>query len=260
VKRADILVSAIGQPELVQGSWIKPGAVVIDVGTNYIPGMLIPSLSSLNLTSSPDPTKKSGQRLVGDVDFASASRLASYITPVPGGVGPMTVAQLMFNTLKSAERLWEDAHSRKVKPLKLRIKEKVPSDIEIAMEQTPKPILQLAQEVGLLQDELESYGKYKAKVELSVLERLEHRKNGKYVVISGITPTPLGEGKSTTTIGLSQAICAHLGRPAFACVRQPSQGPTFGIKGGAAGGGYSQVIPMDEVGFVFGSQLRYCSE
>lgn len=162
----------------------------------------------------------------------------------------MTVAQLMFNTLKSAERLWEEARSRKVKPLKLKLKETVPSDIEIAMEQTPKPILQLAREVGLLTDELESYGKYKAKVELSVLERLEHRKNGKYVVISGITPTPLGEGKSTTTIGLSQAIAAHLGRPAFACVRQPSQGPTFGIKGGAAGGGYSQVIPMDEVSLV----------
>jgi methylenetetrahydrofolate dehydrogenase (NADP+)/methenyltetrahydrofolate cyclohydrolase/formyltetrahydrofolate synthetase len=202
------------------------------------------------LTFLPDPTKKSGQRLVGDVDFASASTVASHITPVPGGVGPMTVAQLMFNTLKSAERLWEEARSRKVKPLKLKIKEKVPSDIEIAMEQTPKPILHLAREVGLLPDELESYGKYKAKVELSVLERLKHRTNGKYVVISGITPTPLGEGKSTTTIGLSQAIAAHLGRPAFACVRQPSQGPTFGIKGGAAGGGYSQVIPMDEVGLV----------
>ena len=253
MKNADILVSAIGKPEFVQGSWIKPGAVVIDVGTNYIPGMPTLSLSSFNLTSPPDATKKSGQRLVGDVDFASASSVASHITPVPGGVGPMTVAQLMFNTLKSAERLLEEAHSRRVKPLKLRIKEKVPSDIEIAMEQTPKPILQLAREVGLLPDELENYGKYKAKVELSVLERLKHRKNGKYVVISGITPTPLGEGKSTTTVGLSQAICAHLGRPAFACVRQPSQGPTFGIKGGAAGGGYSQVIPMDEVGlFVFG--------
>ena len=175
--------------------------------------------------------------------------MASHISPVPGGVGPMTVAQLMFNTLKSAERLWEDARSRKVKPLKLHLKEKVPSDIEIAMEQTPKPILQLGQELGLLPDELENYGKYKAKVELSVLDRLAHRKNGKYVVISGITPTPLGEGKSTTTIGLSQALGAHLGRPSFACVRQPSQGPTFGIKGGAAGGGYSQVIPMDEVRF-----------
>ncbi|KAI0054075.1 FTHFS-domain-containing protein [Auriscalpium vulgare] len=230
VKHADVLVSAIGKPEFVQGSWIKPGAVVIDVGTNYIP----------------DSTKKSGQRLVGDVEFASASNVASHITPVPGGVGPMTVAQLMLNTLLSAERQWEQKRALKVKPLLLDIKEKVPSDIEISEAQTPKPVTQLAHEIGLIPDELESYGKYKAKVELSVLDRLSSRKDGKYVVISGITPTPLGEGKSTTTIGLAQALGAHLGRPAFACVRQPSQGPTFGIKGGAAGGGYSQVIPMDE--------------
>ncbi|CAL1705064.1 unnamed protein product [Somion occarium] len=230
VKNADIVVSAIGKPHYVQGSWIKPGAIVIDVGTNYIP----------------DATKKSGQRLVGDVDFESARQIASHITPVPGGVGPMTVALLMVNTLKAAERQWEEDRSRRVKPLKLDIKEKVPSDIDIAMAQTPKPIAQLAHEIGLLHDELENYGKYKAKVELSVLDRLAHRKDGKYIVISGITPTPLGEGKSTTTVGLAQALGAHLRRPAFACVRQPSQGPTFGIKGGAAGGGYSQVIPMDE--------------
>lgn len=215
-----------------------------------------------------DATKKSGQRLVGDVEYASASEVASFITPVPGGVGPMTVAMLMYNTFSSAERLWEQAKQRQIKPLKLDLLEKVPSDIEIAMAQTPKPVSQLAVEIGLTPDELESYGKYKAKVELSVLERLAHRKDGKYIVISGyvpfvyddmafcelkqlenfsITPTPLGEGKSTTTIGLAQALGAHLGKPAFACVRQPSQGPTFGIKGGAAGGGYSQVIPMDEV-------------
>ncbi|OSD08637.1 FTHFS-domain-containing protein [Trametes coccinea BRFM310] len=230
VRQADIVVSAIGKPQFVKGSWIKPGAVVIDVGTNYIP----------------DATKKSGQRLVGDVDFESAAAVASYITPVPGGVGPMTVAMLMVNTLNAAERLWEETRSRRVKPLKLDILEKVPSDIEIAMAQTPKPIAELAHELGLHPDEVELYGKYKAKVELSVLKRLEHRKDGKYIIISGITPTPLGEGKSTTTIGLAQALGAHLGRPAFACVRQPSQGPTFGIKGGAAGGGYSQVIPMDE--------------
>ncbi|KAJ7632625.1 formate--tetrahydrofolate ligase-domain-containing protein [Roridomyces roridus] len=230
IKTADILVAAIGKTEWVQGAWIKPGAVVIDVGINYIP----------------DSTKKSGQRLVGDVDFASASSVASHITPVPGGVGPMTVAMLMENTLQSAERLWEKKRSLKIKPLKLNILEKVPSDIEIAMAQTPKRVSDLGLEIGLLPDELESYGKYKAKVELSVLERLAHRKDGKYIVISGITPTPLGEGKSTTTIGLAQALGAELGRPAFACVRQPSQGPTFGIKGGAAGGGYSQVIPMDE--------------
>ena len=193
-----------------------------------------------------DETKKSGQRLVGDVDFSAVSNVASHITPVPGGVGPMTVAQLMENTLLSAERLWEQSRSRKIKPLKLDIKTNVPSDIEISLAQTPKPITQLAQEIGIFPLELESYGQYKAKVDLDLLKRLDHRKNGKYVVISGITPTPLGEGKSTTTIGLAQAIGAHLGRPSFACVRQPSQGPTFGIKGGAAGGGYSQVIPMDE--------------
>ncbi|KAG6333872.1 hypothetical protein ID866_5215 [Astraeus odoratus] len=230
VKTADIVVAAIGRAEFIKGSWIKPGAVVIDVGINSIP----------------DATKKSGQRLVGDVDYSEAIANASYITPVPGGVGPMTVALLMENVATSAIRLFEKALQRSVKPLPLNVLQKVPSDIEIAMAQTPKPVTQLAQELGLLPDELESYGKYKAKVELSVLDRLAHRKDGKYIVISGITPTPLGEGKSTTTVGLAQAIGAHLGRPAFACVRQPSQGPTFGIKGGAAGGGYSQVIPMDE--------------
>ena len=132
-----------------------------------------------------DATKKSGQRLVGDVDFESASGVASHITPVPGGVGPMTVAMLMSNTLKAAERLWEQARSLRLKPLKLNILEKVPSDIEIAMAQTPKPVAQLAYEIGIHPDELESYGKYKAKVELSILERLAHRKDGKYIVISG---------------------------------------------------------------------------
>ncbi|KAL5511867.1 ADE3 [Sanghuangporus vaninii] len=230
LKMADIVIAAIGKAEFVKGEWLKPGCVVIDVGINYIP----------------DASKKSGHRLVGDVDFTSASSVASYITPVPGGVGPLTVAMLMSNTFASAERLFLASRSRRVKPLPLAILDKVPSDIEVAMSQTPKPITTLASELGLHADELESYGKYKAKVDLKVLQRLAHRKDGKYVIVSGITPTPLGEGKSTTTIGLAQAIGAHLGRPAFACVRQPSQGPTFGIKGGAAGGGYSQVIPMDE--------------
>lgn len=163
----------------------------------------------------------------------------------------MTVAMLMSNTLHSATRHVTRAKTlaRVPRPNPLPpLKVPVPRDIEIAQAQTPRPIIELAADLGINPTtELELYGRYKAKVDLYVLERLSHRRNGKYVVVSGITPTPLGEGKSTTTIGLAQAIGAHLGRPAFACVRQPSQGPTFGIKGGAAGGGYSQVIPMDEV-------------
>ncbi|KDE06679.1 C-1-tetrahydrofolate synthase, cytoplasmic [Microbotryum lychnidis-dioicae p1A1 Lamole] len=230
IKQADIVVAAIGQPQFVKGDWLKSGAVVIDVGTNFIP----------------DSTKKSGSRLVGDVDYDSAVGVASHITPVPGGVGPMTVAKLMENTLIAAQRFLEKSQKRVVKPLKLVLKKDVPSDIAIAKAQTPKPIDVLASEIGIPNHDLEMYGKYKAKVKLEILDSLKHRRNGKYIVVAGITPTPLGEGKSTTTIGLAQALGAHLGKTAFACVRQPSQGPTFGIKGGAAGGGYSQVIPMDE--------------
>src|SRR5579863_4132254 len=122
----------------------------------------------------------------------------------------------------------------------------VPSDIEIAQAATPIPIDQISSEAGILPDELELYGKTKAKVHLSIRDRLKDVKNGKYIVVTAITPTPLGEGKTTTTVGLSQALGAHLGKKVFTCIRQPSQGPTFGIKGGAAGGGYSQIIPMEE--------------
>uniref|UniRef100_A0A673JP63 Monofunctional C1-tetrahydrofolate synthase, mitochondrial n=1 Tax=Sinocyclocheilus rhinocerous TaxID=307959 RepID=A0A673JP63_9TELE len=134
----------------------------------------------------------------------------------------------------------------RLRPLKLQSLSPVPSDIEISRAQTPKPISQLAQEIGLLPEELEAYGNTKAKVHLSLLNRLQHQPNGKYVLVAGITPTPLGEGKSTVTIGLVQALSAHLKLNSFACLRQPSQGPTFGVKGGAAGGGYAQVIPMEE--------------
>ena len=103
--------------------------------------------------------------------------------------------------------------------------------IEVARAQIPKDVSTLADELGLLPAELDLYGKKKAKVSLDVLKRLQHRKNGKYVVVAGITPTPLGEGKSTTTIGLAQAFGSQLKKNIFACVRQPSQGPTFGIKG-----------------------------
>ncbi|KAF5274072.1 hypothetical protein FQR65_LT04470 [Abscondita terminalis] len=231
-QRADILVVGIGRPELVKGDWVKPGAVVIDCGINAVT----------------DLTKKSGQRLVGDVAYDEVSQVASYITPVPGGVGPMTVAMLMKNTVISAQRaarkLLESTWN--LRPLRLQLQNPVPSDIEIAHSQEPKDITQLAEEIGLYPGEVSQYGSKKAKVSLSVLERLQSQKNGKYVVVAGITPTPLGEGKSTTTLGLVQALSVHKLRNSFACLRQPSQGPTFGIKGGAAGGGYSQVIPMED--------------
>src|SRR5271154_899877 len=126
------------------------------------------------------------------------------------------------------------------------IQTRVPSDIEIAQAATPLPIGQIATEAGILPEELDLYGQTKAKVHLSIRDRLKNSPNGKYIVVTAITPTPLGEGKTTTTVGLSQALGSHLGKKVFTCIRQPSQGPTFGIKGGAAGGGYSQIIPMEE--------------
>ncbi len=135
---------------------------------------------------------------------------------------------------------------KKFTPIALKRRSPVPSDIEIAQESEIKPISLVAEELGILPEELELYGPYKAKVNLSVLKRLKDVPNGKYVDVTAITPTPLGEGKTTTTVGLSQALGAHLGKRVLTAIRQPSQGPTFGIKGGAAGGGYSQVIPMED--------------
>jgi formyltetrahydrofolate synthetase len=135
---------------------------------------------------------------------------------------------------------------REFVPTRLKLTRPVPSDIEIAQASDIKYIEQVAEEIGILPEELEFYGPYKAKVKLEILERLKDVPDGKYVDVTAITPTPLGEGKTTTTVGLSQALGAHLGKKVFTCIRQPSQGPTFGIKGGAAGGGYSQVIPMED--------------
>lgn len=136
--------------------------------------------------------------------------------------------------------------ARKFVPTSIKLLNPVPSDIEIAQAGTLKPIMQVAEELGLLETELELYGPYKAKIKLETLERLKGRPDGKYIDVTAITPTPLGEGKTTTTVGLSQALGAHLGKSVMTVIRQPSQGPTFGIKGGAAGGGYSQVIPMED--------------
>uniref|UniRef100_A0A673ZDA4 formate--tetrahydrofolate ligase n=1 Tax=Salmo trutta TaxID=8032 RepID=A0A673ZDA4_SALTR len=164
------------------------------------------------------------------------------------GVGPLTAALRMRNVVQSSSRWAQGQQYRPwtLRSLKLQPLSPVPSDIEISRAQTPKPVDQLAQEIGLLQEETEAYGRTKAKVRLSLLDRLREQPDGKYVLVAGITPTPLGEGKSTVVIGLVQALSAHLKLNSFACLRQPSQGPTFGVKGGAAGGGYAQVIPMEE--------------
>ncbi|MCM8785413.1 MAG: formate--tetrahydrofolate ligase [Candidatus Omnitrophica bacterium] len=119
------------------------------------------------------------------------------------------------------------------------------NDLEIAQKAKIKHIKEIAEKAGIEEEYLELYGNYKAKVSLDILKKLEDRKNGKYIDVTAITPTPLGEGKTVTTIGLSQAI-GKLGKKVFTCIRQPSLGPVFGIKGGAAGGGYSQVIPMED--------------
>ncbi|KAK9128549.1 hypothetical protein Syun_017346 [Stephania yunnanensis] len=129
---------------------------------------------------------------------------------------------------------------------RLEVQSPVPADIDIANSVEPLHVSEIAQSLNLSSTHYDLYGKYKAKVLLSVLDEIEGVGDGYYVVVGGITPTPLGEGKSTTTVGLCQALGAFLDKKVVTCLRQPSQGPTFGIKGGAAGGGYSQVIPMDE--------------
>ncbi|HUU60665.1 MAG TPA: formate--tetrahydrofolate ligase, partial [Phycisphaerae bacterium] len=124
-------------------------------------------------------------------------------------------------------------------------KKAVPSDIEISRAAKPKPITKVAAAAGIPPEFLEPYGDVKAKVKLGILDALADKPNGKYIDVTAITPTPLGEGKTTTAVGLTQAM-GVIGKNVFLCIRQPSMGPTFGIKGGAAGGGYAQVIPMEE--------------
>lgn len=119
-----------------------------------------------------------------------------------------------------------------------------PSDLEIATGASLKPLGEIAAHAGIPEDCLEPYGVGAAKIRLDAIERMQARPRAKYVVVSAITPTPLGEGKTTTTVGLGQAF-QHIGSSATIAIRQPSMGPTFGIKGGAAGGGYSQVVPME---------------
>ena len=121
----------------------------------------------------------------------------------------------------------------------------MPTDIDIAQAAEMKPIEEIAAKVGLTRSDLELYGDYKAKIKLDIIAKNKDKPSAKYIDVTAITPTPLGEGKTVTTIGLSQGL-NFIGKNVITCIRQPSQGPTFGIKGGAAGGGYAQVIPMED--------------
>lgn len=205
--------------------------VLLDVGNMYVPPTWIRPGAAI-IYSKPALEKDE-----------SAFGLSS-----KSGLESLTAAYRTQNVVRSCSRWLKGQEYRPwhLRSLKLQPLTPVPSDLEISRAQIPKPVDQLAEEIGLLPEELEAYGRSKAKVRLSVLERLQSQPNGKYILVAGITPTPLGEGKSTVTVGLVQALSAHLKLNSFACLRQPSQGPTFGVKGGAAGGGYAQVIPMEE--------------
>ena len=129
------------------------------------------------------------------------------------------------------------------------------TDIEIAQEVEMKPIIEIAQQLGIEEDEIESYGKYKAKINSKLWDRVKYNKQGKLILVTAINPTPAGEGKSTITIGLGQAL-KEIGEKACICLREPSLGPVFGMKGGAAGGGYSQVVPMEDINLHFTGDLH----
>lgn len=131
----------------------------------------------------------------------------------------------------------------------------LPSDLEIAQQARLRPIVEVAKTLGLAEDDLELYGKYKAKIHLDVMTRLAQARRGKYVMVTAITPTPLGEGKTTVSLGLGMAL-GRLGHRVVNTLRQPSLGPTFGIKGGAAGGGYAQAVPMEDFNLHFTGDIH----
>jgi len=127
----------------------------------------------------------------------------------------------------------------------------MPSDIEIAQAAKMQRIAAVAREkLGIAEEHLEPYGHYKAKVSLKYLDTLAGKKDGKLILVTAISPTPAGEGKTTTTVGLGDAL-NHIGKKAVICLREPSLGPVFGMKGGAAGGGYAQVVPMEDINLHF---------
>nr|XP_045014410.1 monofunctional C1-tetrahydrofolate synthase, mitochondrial [Jaculus jaculus] len=220
LQEADVVILGSPKPEEIPATWIQQDTVVLNCFHDFLSGKLRGGSPGVHVNS-----------LISEDDVR------------------LLAAALRIQNMVSSGRRWlrEQQHRRwRLHCLQLQPLSPVPSDIEISRGQTPKAVDVLAKEIGLLADEIEIYGKSKAKVCLSLLQRLQDQKNGKYVLVAGITPTPLGEGKSTVTVGLVQALTAHLKVNSFACLRQPSQGPTFGVKGGAAGGGYAQVIPMEE--------------
>ena len=129
------------------------------------------------------------------------------------------------------------------------------SDIEIAQAATLVPIAKIAEGLGIQEEELELYGRYKAKLNEKLFARLKNEKNGKLILVTAINPTPAGEGKTTTTAGLGQAM-AKIGKKAVIALREPSLGPVFGVKGGAAGGGYAQVLPMEDINLHFTGDMH----
>ncbi|KAF3832007.1 hypothetical protein GH733_000819 [Mirounga leonina] len=210
---ADIVVLGSPKPEEIPLSWIQPGTTVLNCSNDFL--------------------SEHGQQWKEMATRTAACKVETSLLETPASLPRAKV---------SARIVCRDIRA----PKGLRYPKLPIGDLEISKAQTPKAVDVLAKEIGLLADEIEIYGKSKAKVRLSLLERLKDQADGKYVLVAGITPTPLGEGKSTVTVGLVQAMTAHLNINSFACLRQPSQGPTFGVKGGAAGGGYAQVIPMEE--------------
>src|SRR2546429_2334599 len=131
----------------------------------------------------------------------------------------------------------------------------MPSSLEIAQEAQLRPIVEIAETAGLLADEIEPYGRYKAKIDLSVLDRLASRPDGKLIDVTAITPTRAGEGKTTTSVSLTQGL-GHIGKQVALCLREASVGPVFGVKGGAAGGGYTQVVPMEDMNLHFTGDIH----
>ena len=129
------------------------------------------------------------------------------------------------------------------------------TDIEIAQQTKLRPIAEIARELGVREEELEPYGRFKAKLNDGLFARLEGEPDGKLILVTAINPTPAGEGKTTTTAGLGQAM-AKIGKKAVIALREPSLGPVFGIKGGAAGGGYAQVLPMEDINLHFTGDMH----